>query len=344
MDDVANALAAFEADTKYRDFRAYRPEQAVAFKRHLAQRQSQKTGAKLSKATMHATLAHLRRFFQWLAGQPGFRSKLTYSDADYFSLSEKDTRIATARHPKRFPTIEQVKHVLATMPASSDVERRDRALVAFVLLTGARDSAVASLRLKHVDLTSRSVSQDAREVQTKFSKTFTTYFFPVGDEVRQIVEAWVVYLRKEKLWGNDDPLFPSTEVAPGAEQHFEVVGLRKAHWSSASPIRTIFRQAFEAAGLPYFNPHSLRNTLVHFGQEQCRTPEEFKAWSQNLGHEDVLTTFSSYGYVATPRQGEIIQQLGIPRATEQPGAEAIAEAVARRLMKAERGRDAENHE
>jgi hypothetical protein len=25
----------------------------------------------------------------------------------------------------------------------------------------------------------------------------------------------------------------------------------------------------------------------------CRTPEELKAWSQNLGHEDVMTTFRS---------------------------------------------------
>lgn len=331
VDDVANALAAFEEDTKYRDFRAFRHEQAVAFKRHLAERLSQKTGAKLSKATMHATLAHLRRFFQWLAGQPGFRSRLTYSDAEYFSLSEKDTRVATARRPTRFPTIEQVKHALALMPSSTDVERRDRALVAFVLLTGARDSAVASMRLKHVDLTSKSVSQDAREVKTKFSKTFTTYFFPVGDDVRRIVEEWVRYLREGKLWGNDDPLFPSTEVAPGAEQHFEVIGLKRVHWSSAAPIRTIFRAAFEAARLPYFNPHSLRNTLVQLGQQQCQTPEQFKAWSQNLGHEEVLTTFYSYGYVADQRQGEIIHALHGARAGDQPEVEAIADAIVRRL-------------
>jgi len=331
VDDVANALAAFEKDTKWRDFRAFRHEEAVAFRRHLAERLSQKIGAKLSKATMHATLAHLRRFFQWLAGQPGFKSKLTYSDAEYFSLSEKDSRVATARRPTRFPTIEQVKHVLATMPSATDVERRDRALVAFVLLTGARDSAVVSMRLKHVDLTSSSVSQDAREVKTKFSKTFTTYFFPVGDDVRRIVEEWVRYLREKKLWGNDDPLFPSTAVAPGVEQHFEVVGLKRVHWSSAAPIRTIFRQAFEAAGLPYFNPHSLRNTLVQLGQQQCQTPEQFKAWSQNLGHEEVLTTLYSYGYVAPQRQGEIIQALGEPRQADKSDAEAIAAAVARHL-------------
>ncbi len=56
---------------------------------------------------MHATLAHLKRFFQWQAGQPGYKSRLRYSDADYFNLSDKDTRVATARREKRFPTLEQ---------------------------------------------------------------------------------------------------------------------------------------------------------------------------------------------------------------------------------------------
>jgi hypothetical protein len=38
------------------------------------------------------------------------------------------------------------------MPVSNEIERRNRALVASTLLTGARDSAVASLKLKHVNL------------------------------------------------------------------------------------------------------------------------------------------------------------------------------------------------
>jgi integrase len=60
------------------------------------------------------------------------------------------------------------------------------------------------------------------------------------------------------------------------------------------PIRTIFKDAFESADLPYFNPHSFRKTLVTFGQKHCQSIEEFKAWSQNLGHENVLTTLYSY--------------------------------------------------
>lgn len=49
------------------------------------------------------------------------------------------------------------------------------------------DSAIASMKLKHINLAAGCVEQDAREVQTKFSKTFTTYFFLVGDEIRQIM-------------------------------------------------------------------------------------------------------------------------------------------------------------
>lgn len=314
VDAVAKALARFEGDTKHRDFKSFHFEQAIAFKRRLTEQKSKQTGGKLSKATLHATLANVKSFFHWLAGQPGYKSRLQYSDADYFNLSEKDVRVATAKREQVGPTLEQAKHAIGLMPFGTAIERRDRALIAFTLLTGARDSATASMKLKHVNLIAGCVDQDAREVKTKFSKTFTTYFFPVGDEVRHIVGEWVAFLREEMLWGNDDPLFPATRVAVGASRQFEAVGLERAHWSSAARIRTIFRKAFTSAGLPYFNPHSFRNTLVRLGQEVCKTPEEFKAWSQNLGHEKVLTTFLSYGQVESPRQGQIIRGLGTHRA------------------------------
>jgi site-specific recombinase XerD len=84
--------------------------------------------------------------------QPGYKSRLSYTDMDYFNLSEKDVRIATAKRPARVPTIEQIKHVIASMPNNTVIEQRNCALIAFTLLTGARDSAIASMKLKHVDL------------------------------------------------------------------------------------------------------------------------------------------------------------------------------------------------
>lgn len=330
VDAVAKALARFEADTHHRDFRVFQFELAVAFKRRLANRDSQVTGEKLSKATLNSTLAYLKRFFQWLALQPGYKSRLNYSDAEYFNLSEKDTRVATARRERPAPTLDQVKHVIATMPAATEIERRNRALVAFALLTGARDGALATLRLKHLDLAAGSVYQDARDVATKASKSFTTYFFPVGPEVVQIVKNWVTYLRQQKLWGNDDPLFPATRIELGVTRHFEAAGIDRKAWSTASPIRAIFKQAFEAAGLPYFNPHSFRRTLAQLGETMCQTPEQFKAWSQNLGHEGVLTTFYSYGNVAERRQGDIIKGLAQP-ARALAGHAELAEALVRAM-------------
>jgi hypothetical protein len=49
---------------------------------------------RLSKATLYATLSALKRFFIWLAGQPGYKSRISYSDAEYFNLSVKEIRIA----------------------------------------------------------------------------------------------------------------------------------------------------------------------------------------------------------------------------------------------------------
>jgi integrase len=332
IDSAAKALDRYEVSTNHRDFEKFHVEQAIAFKRHLAEQHNRRSGEKLSKATLYSTLTQLKRFFQWLASQPGYKSRLNYSDAEYFNLSDNDARIATARREQRAPTLEQIKHVITSMLATSEIEGRNRALFAFTLLTGPRDRAMASMKLKHVDLATGSVYQDARDVKTKFSKTFRTFFFPVGDEIRQIVVEWVTYLRETKLWGDEDPLFPATDVVLGKDHQFQVSGLKRSHWRNASPIRAIFREAFTKAGLPYFHPHSFRNTLVQLGQKMCKTPEEFKAWSQNLGHESPLTTFVSYGEVPCQRQGEIIRGLATPQQPTRPDVDELADAVAKRLI------------
>ena len=50
IDRVAKSLARFEASTGHKDFRRFHREQAMAFKRRLADALSAKTGEKLSKA------------------------------------------------------------------------------------------------------------------------------------------------------------------------------------------------------------------------------------------------------------------------------------------------------
>src|SRR4029079_11581476 len=96
IDAAAAALHQFEMYTRFRDFRSFRIKQAIGFKSHLAKQLSGKAKAPLSKETLLHTLTARRAFFFWLAGQPGFRSRISYSDADYFNLSAKDTAVAKA--------------------------------------------------------------------------------------------------------------------------------------------------------------------------------------------------------------------------------------------------------
>lgn len=332
IDGVAKALARFEDYTKHKDFKTFRHEQASGFKKYLHDQKNQRKDIKLSKSTLHTTFAHLKRFFEWLAREQGYKSRIQYSDAEYFNTSSKDLQVATARRAQKYPTLEQIKHVINLMPSNTEIEQRNRALIAFTILTGARDGAIATIKLKHLNLAEGSFLQDARDVKTKFSKTFITYFFPVGDEIRHIVEDWVTYLKSEMHWGNDDPLFPMTNIGLGNTQQFEALGLKPEHWSSASPIRKIFKDAFELAGLDYFNPHSFRNTLVQLGQTRCRTPEDFKAWSQNLGHESVLTTLYSYGEVGRARQADILKELENPLENKPQTNSDIADVIVQKLL------------
>jgi len=309
VDQVAAAIAQFEASTGHRDFAAFHIEQARKFKRQLADTINPATGRPLAKATVHSRLMAMKAFFTWLAGQHGYRSGLIYSDADYFNPSNQDGRIAKATVARPTPTLEQIRHALAAMPTESDIEKRDRAVFAFAILSGARDDAIASMEIRHVDLARRSVFHDARVVRTKNRKTFTTTFFPVGEDIEGIVAEWIRFLGEERLFGPDDPLFPATRVQIGDNGLFGPSGLDRVGWRNASAIRRIFRKAFERVGLPYFNPHSFRKTLAALGERLCATPEAFKAWSQNLSHENVLTTFTSYGAVTAERQSHILNEL-----------------------------------
>ena len=310
INGVAKSLARFEAYTGARDFKRFRREQAMGFKETLADARAARTGERLSKATMQSTLRNLKAFFDWLAPQPGFKRRIAYGDADYFRLSEKDTAVARARRVKAAPTLEQVRHVLATMPSATVLDRRDRALVAMAAITGARANALASFQLGHVDLAGSFIEQDAREVRTKFGKTFRTYFMLVCDGALEIVAEWIGELERDHLWGPADPLFPATRMGLGATGGFEVQGLARRGWATTTPIRDIFKRAFAAAGLPYFNPHSFRDMLVRHAMALDLSPELMKSLSQNLGHTDVLTTFTSYGTVPVHRQGELIRGLG----------------------------------
>ena len=135
-------------------------------------------------------------------------------------------------------------------------------------------------------------------------------------------------------WGPNDPPFPQTAMGLDARGGFAAIGLARECWSTSEPIRAIFRRAFATALLPYHNPHSLRAMMVRHVMSLDLTPEEVKAWSQNIGHSDPLTTFASHGQVPTHRQGELIQARAterIPMRKDDPALRAALATIVARL-------------
>jgi len=308
VSNIRDALYSFEESTGFKNFKAVTKEDIVNFKNQIKKKINHKTDRPVSETYLLHTSQYLISFFQWLCTQKGYK-KLNATDFHYFKISGKDMQIARATPSKRYPSLEQIEHVVKNMPHSTELQKRDRALIAFLALSGMRVAAIVSLKLKHISLSQERIEQDPKEVKTKGSKKIVTYFFPVGDYLKQVVIDWVTFLKNEKLCDPGTPLFPSTKVSLNQNSQFSGAEFDTTPWKSTTPLRTIVENAFKAAGLDYYNPHAFRHTIVNLAHQVCRKPEDLKAWSQNMGHNSVLTTLTSYGTIDECNQGDIIKRL-----------------------------------
>lgn len=309
VEQVAMALDRYEQFSNRRDFKLLRVEQAGPFKKHLAKLDGKRSGTPLSKATINSTLYAMRDFVRWLADQKGFRNRLLATDAQYFNPSRHDEAIARSTRPMKVPDLLQVEALVMSMPTATIIDRRNRAIVALIALTGARDNAVASLRIGDLDMSERLLFHDSRHVRTKFRKSFSTWFFPVGEHFVDILGVWVGEVSGHHGGDPAAPLFPKTEMHFGQNGARPQPRLGSGGWANADPVRKIFKEACAGADLPDFKPHSIRHMLARIGQERAKTAEELKAWSQNLGHENMLTTFTSYGTIPEHRQKKVIESM-----------------------------------
>lgn len=297
----------FEEFIGFKDLTTFNKDQALKFKEHLKKKVNASENG-LQYATVWRVLDNIKSFFFWLGNEKQFKKKININELNVFNLSMKEESIAKVRAFKNIPTLEQLYKTVSLMPYKLQIEKRNKAMFALAIATGIRVSALISLKLCHFDEYRRLVNQDPRTMNTKFSKPILTQFFPIKEEVQQIVIEWVKFLKEEKLFGQSDPLFPVIQSEFKDTSHaFKAENLSKNHIKSTTTVRDIFKQAFGNAKIEYYNPHSFRDTLVQLGEKICRNPEEFKAWSQNLGHSSPLTTFTSYGAVHSSRQCEIIK-------------------------------------
>lgn len=309
LDKVAAALSEFEKAIGGKDFKQFNRGWGERFKNYLEKCRNHRTGKPLSPSTVDATLAQVKGYVLWLADQPGFKSRVGYSDAEYFNNSRKGTRIAHTARPAQYPSMGQAFHAFQAMPERDKFEKRNKAIFALFMLTGARVGAASTLLLKHINLFDGHVFQDPRDVATKNSKLIDSWFYPVDPSYRDCFEQWVTYLREVELFGDFDPVFPKAQVRY-VEGRFARVGFHRECYANGGKLNSIVRASFTNVQMRAFTPHDFRKTLTNYGDQICKTREQFKAWSINMGHENIATTVGSYMPVTRDRQGELIKGLG----------------------------------
>lgn len=295
VDQKLDAIYHYEQATNFADFKTFNRDKAIAFVEAMEARD-------VTNATRLACINHVKAFFKQMAMDGLINGKASRRAISALRLSRKDQRAGRAQKPKKFATVAEFKQIIAAMPRETAIERRNRALVAFTLLSGARDGAIISMRLKHVDFARREVMQYPDEVDTKNSKLIATWFFPVGEGITDEVKDYVTYLRDELGFTSDDPLFPKTLNGHDENDRFTPIGLTKARWATAQPVRDIFKRAFMAQGFTYRSPHRIRNTMMAFAYDLGLNGKELKAWSQNLGHEKLETSVNCYGNLGHDEQ------------------------------------------
>jgi site-specific recombinase XerD len=205
-----NALYKYDQYFGFEDLETFDKDKAIAFKKFLLSTPSKKTGGTISESYVLHAVRYVADFFKWLGSLPTYRSKIRIHEIEYFNLSNEDKAIALATAPRDYATVEQITGVIKNMSFNTDVEKRNRALICLLLLTGARISGLITLKLKHLDLTSKSINQHPKDVKTKNRKRIKTYFFPVESFVGDILHDYVQFLIG-KGFSKNDPIFPRIE-------------------------------------------------------------------------------------------------------------------------------------
>jgi integrase len=304
IDSHLRAIVGFDLFQRGRFFGTITPDQIVSFRKHLLEKSSEATGRELSASTIVHTLGALKDFFHWLA-ETAF-PKFDRSAIAYFTPPKRTELNARTRRRRRIATPQEVVRMIEVTPRDTLEGLRDAAVISILFMTGIRVGALITLKIKHVRPEARQINQDSDEVQTKFGKNQATTWYPVGELYETILLEWLD-ARKAAGATDEDPLFVRKPSAFGSRPDIQD---SEMPWVSSRPINDIFKKACREAGLPYFNPHSIRNTLTRMGRTVCRTDEEKKAWSQNLGHKHMRTTDESYGHVDSDRQHELLVALG----------------------------------
>jgi len=228
-------------------------------------------GGQLSAVYLKKVLATSRYFFSWLTdNEPGYKA-IKHS----WIHSLKIKRLSDVPKTREAVTLEEIQ-AIAISPVSSISERRARAAVVFLFLSGMRIGAFVSLPLLAVDIPSRKVIlYPSLGVRTKNSKNGITYLLDIPELLRVV-----------KDWDDEvGAVLPPTGfwfalLSPETGQ-IDISGTSVGENRSTLARRSI-KEFFESVNLTYHSPHKFRHGHIQYGAAHSKTVADFKAVSMNV--------------------------------------------------------------
>lgn len=237
----------------------------------------------LSAVYLKKILTTARYFFSWLSdNETGFRSI-----KNSWIQTMKVKRLSDVPKTREAVTLEEVQ-AIADSPARTISERRARAALVFLFLSGMRIGAFVSLPIQAVDITGRKVIQyPSLGVRTKNSKHGITYLLDIP-ELIGIVKEWDDEVRSvlppKGFW--------FALLSPETGQ-IDVNGTSVGENRSTLARRSL-KEFFASANLQYHSPHKFRHGHIQYGTAHSKTIADFKAVSMNVMHSSMEITDEFY--------------------------------------------------
>lgn len=248
----------------FNDFRTYLSDQTYR-------------GKKISSNTVVNVMSQLKLFFKFIGGLSEFSDIINQELMGTWSLSpsEKQTLKNVGKKIKKFPTQDHINKAISSIDKTKAVNRRNKSLIVYCFLTGARISAAITMKIGLVDTEKRIVTQDPEQgVETKRRKLIITTIPKLNEKYFQILIKWIQELRNVGF-NDDSPLFPValTDKKEGMLE-FDISKEFTKEFLSLSTAEAIIKKLFTDAGYSDYHPHSLRDSHIHYTNEMATTPND----------------------------------------------------------------------
>ena len=250
-------------------------------------RLDEKKGQQLSIVYVKKIIRCAYNFFHWLRMHN--RGFVGISPAWIDTL--KPPRMVSEPIEHEAITLEEVR-AIAKAPVYSLRNKRIRAAVILLFLSGIRIGAFVTLPISAVDLEELTIKQWPKlGVRTKFKKHATTYLLDIPD-LLEIVREWDIEIRK--VCKKDDLWF--AVISPETEEIEP--GINKVGEHRHARARKDLKEWLDRVGLPYHSPHKFRHGHAVYALKRAQDVSALKAVSQNLMHSNLSVTDGVYGILS----------------------------------------------